>query len=86
VASGIETDQAGRKIGNLIFGRYVDTLRRTDGAWKILKRVCVRDWSISLDVEKDWLENSNFVAGELSGEDPSYAVLGLKHPGLRAGF
>jgi hypothetical protein len=85
VASGIETNPEGRKIGNLIFGRYVDTLRRTDGSWKILKRVCVRDWSISLDVEKDWLEHSNFVAGELSGDDPSYAVLGLKHPGLRAG-
>ena len=53
----------GSKVGNLIFGRYVDELRREGDAWKILKRVCVRDWSISLDVEKDWLENANFVGG-----------------------
>jgi hypothetical protein len=81
VASGIETTTDGSKVGNLIFGRYVDELRREGDAWKILKRVCVRDWSISLDVEKDWLENANFVGGELSNDDPSYAVLGLKHPG-----
>lgn len=64
-------------------GRYVDTIVRENGQWKIEKRICTRDWSITLDVEKDDLRDSNFVAGQLSGQDPSYSVLGLTHPGLR---
>ena len=63
-------------------GRFVDTFLRVHGEWKIKKRTCVRDWSISLDVTKDNLANNNLVQGQLSGQDPSYAALGLSHPGL----
>ena len=71
---------------HLLSGRYVDTLRRENGAWKIAKRTCVRDWSMSLDSEKDWLENSNFVEGRMSGQDPSYEALGLEAPGTAGGI
>jgi hypothetical protein len=66
----------------LLSGRYVDTLLREGGQWKIDKRICVRDYSITLDVNNDWLRDNPFVQGKLSGEDPSYAVLGLKHAGF----
>ncbi len=85
MATAVMTNPAGQEVVNLMGGRYVDTLRRTAGQWMISNRICVRDWSISLDVDKDWLANTNFVQGQTSGEDPSYAVLGLKHPGLPAG-
>lgn len=85
MATAVIPDAEGRKVVNLMGGRYVDTLRRTDGQWKICNRICVRDWSISLDARTDWLANIDFVRGQTSGEDPSYAALGLKHPGLQAG-
>jgi len=84
MATAVMTNPAGQEVVNLMGGRYVDALRRTAGQWMISNRICVRDWSISLDVDKDWLANTNFVQGQTSGEDPSYAVLGLKHPGLPA--
>jgi len=85
IASSVVATEGGRKVVNLLSGRYVDNLVRENGQWRISKRVCVRDWSISLNVEKDWLENGNFVEGEMSGKDPSYAILGLEHPGLPLG-
>ncbi len=85
MATAVTTNQDGREVVNLMGGRYVDTLLREDGQWKISNRICIRDWSISLDVEQDWLKDINFVQGQTSGADPSYAVLGLKHPGLPAG-
>jgi hypothetical protein len=78
-----QRDEKGEEAVTLHGGRYVDTLRREGGEWKIEKRICTRDWSITLDVKKNDLEHYNYVRGELSGQDPSYAVLGLTHPGLR---
>ena len=82
MASTIKTNQDGCEVANLMAGRYVDTLLRKNGQWKISKRICVRDWSISLDVEKNWIESGTFVEGQMSDQDPSYAILGLRHPGL----
>ena len=82
LASAVAVNKEGREVANLLSGRYVDSLIREAGSWKIHKRVCVRDWSISLDVAKDWIEKGTFIQGEMSGRDPSYAILGLKHPGL----
>jgi hypothetical protein len=78
-------DGAGKMT--LMGGRYVDTLVREDGGWKVQNRVCVRDWSVTLDTEQDALRARNFVTGQLSGEDASYAVLGLTHSaaGFRGG-
>ena len=76
-------NENGEDVVTLLSGRYVDTVIREGVEWKIDKRICVRDWSITLDVNKDSLRDSNFVQGVLSGQDPSYAILGLTHPGLR---
>jgi hypothetical protein len=73
-------DGGGEPTVTLHGGRYVDRLRQEDGEWKIEKRTCTRDWSITLVVQRDDL-SPEFVKGERSGADPSYAVLGLTHPG-----
>jgi hypothetical protein len=78
-----EKGENGEEAVTLLGGRYVDTLLRDDGQWKIKNRICVRDWSRTLDTQKDRLEGLDFVQGELSGQDPSYAILGLTHAGLR---
>lgn len=72
----------GREVINQIGGRYVDGLERRDGRWKIKHRICVREWSLSVPVEHDWLANQPFVRGERSGLDPSYAALGIEHRGF----
>jgi hypothetical protein len=82
MASITQKDEAGEDVVTLLSGRYVDTLIREDGQWKVDKRTCVRDWSITLDIKKDILSDYQFVQGALSGNDPSYAVLGLQHPGF----
>ena len=66
---------------HLMGGRYIDRLLRIEGEWKIKHRTCVRDWSISLRVAEDWAGTRGFVAGQQSGSDPSYSVLGLQHNG-----
>ena len=62
-------------------GRYVDTLRRVEGKWKIKKRICVRDWSITHPLAEDFMMGGPYVEGERSGADPSFAVLGIRHSG-----
>lgn len=62
-------------------GRYVDRLRREGGRWLIKHRDVIRDWSISLPVEHDWMAESGLKDGFRSNQDISYGVLGLKHCG-----
>jgi hypothetical protein len=85
IANGNHKNDKGQEVVDLMGGRFVDKLVREFGQWKVKDRVVVRDWSISLDAEKDWLEEMDFVEGQLSQHDPSYAVLGLLHPGLPPG-
>jgi hypothetical protein len=66
---------------NQLGGRYVDTLERHEGNWRVKQRTCVRDWSISHTIKEDWLKDDPFVQGRPSGEDVSFAALGLKHSG-----
>lgn len=68
-------------VFNQLGGRYVDTLARENGAWKIAKRICVREWSISHPTERDWLAGKGFAEARRDGADPSYAALGLIHAG-----
>jgi SnoaL-like domain len=77
----IPTAEGGETLDQ-IGGRYVDTLVRENGHWRIKTRICIRDWSISHPLEQDWLEGKGFVAGQRSNEDPSFAVLGLVHSGV----
>lgn len=64
---------------NLMGGRFVDRLRREDEDWKIVRRTCVRDWSATYPITADWLAGFDHVGGQRSGEDASYAVLGMLH-------
>lgn len=66
---------------NQLGGRYVDRLRREDGQWRIAERICVREWSISHPLERDWLAGRGFEETQRGPEDRSYAVLGLTHSG-----
>lgn len=66
---------------NHLAGRYVDTLVREDGAWRIANRLCVREWSISHAVKKDWLAGRGFAEARRDQGDASYAALGLQHSG-----
>ena len=66
---------------NQLGGRYIDTLVRENGAWKIAKRICLREWSISHPVERDWLAGKGFEQTRRGAADHSYAALGLTHSG-----
>ena len=83
--ASVGTTEDGKEVINQIAGRYVDQLERRNGNWKIKKRICVREWSISLPVDRDWLAGQAFVMGERSGGDPSYVVLGIEHGGFPQG-
>lgn len=71
----------GQERLNEMGGRYVDRLARREGHWRLLKRICVRDWSISFRPEEDWLAGGAHVRGTRSFTDPVYAALGRRHSG-----
>lgn len=62
-------------------GRYVDKLIREEGCWKITKRVCIRDWSITSPINEDWLRGVSWINGKRNNDDLSYEVLGIVHSG-----
>lgn len=66
---------------NQLGGRYVDTLVRENGQWRIKDRMCIREWSISHPTERDWLAGRGFEETRRGGEDRSYGALGLSHSG-----
>ena len=59
-------------------GRYIDTLTRAAGTWKIARRICVRDWSASQPVRADWLQGAGFVGGCLGTDDPGAALMRIR--------
>jgi hypothetical protein len=84
IASLRRPSDDGGEVLHQMGGRYVDTLQRQDGEWKIKRRICVRDWSIDHLLKSDWLRDSNFVNGMRSEEDPAYAALRISHSGAPA--
>lgn len=76
------TMESGAELCNQLGGRYVDKLRREKGRWLIKHRVVVRDWSISLPVEQDFVAGEGLTNGARSNADPSYAALGFTHSGI----
>ena len=72
----------GAEVLHQLGGRYADTLVREGGQWKIKKRLTIRDWSITLPIEQDWIAQRQFIAGQTDGSDPSFAVLGVTHSGV----
>lgn len=69
----------GKELCNQLGGRYVDRLAREGGRWFVKHRIAVRDWSISLPIEQDWLSDAGMQAGARSNADPSYAALRRVH-------
>ncbi|MBW8753918.1 MAG: nuclear transport factor 2 family protein [Sphingomonadales bacterium] len=66
---------------NQLGGRYVDKLVREGSGWRIKDRLCIREWSISQPIERDWLAGRGFEETRRGAEDHSYAALGLTHSG-----
>jgi hypothetical protein len=58
-------------------GRYVDTLIRENGAWRIKERLCVRDWSSTGMIDPGYLARSGFIEGQRGSADVSWDRLGL---------
>ena len=83
--ASVSTTEDGKEVINQIAGRYVDRFERQDGQWKIKRRICVREWSISSPVDRDWLSGHDFVMGQRSGSDAAYVALGIEHLGFPPG-
>jgi hypothetical protein len=64
---------------NQLGGRYVDRLRRAGPEWKIAERVCVRDWSVSLEVKADSFVSAQLTPGARGRDDPGVALIGLAY-------
>lgn len=75
----------GRERINQLGGRYVDTLVREDGAWRIRQRLCVREWSHGKPVEGDWLANAGFIQSARGAADVSWETLGMAPSALAPG-
>ena len=70
----IDTGESMTQLG----GRYVDTLVREDGAWRIKERLCVRDWSTVGPINPGYLAKSGFIEGQRGAADVSWGKLGLE--------
>ena len=84
IATVLYLDGNGVETLNQLGGRFVDTLEREDGQWRIKKRTVVREWSYTQPIESDWLANAGFVPARRGQRDVSYATLGLTHSGVPA--
>ncbi|MBW8785179.1 MAG: nuclear transport factor 2 family protein [Novosphingobium sp.] len=66
---------------NQLGGRYVDRLERVGGRWEVKHRVCMRDWSVSLEVKADSFANSQLTLGRRDAEDAGVKTMRLAHRG-----
>jgi hypothetical protein len=64
---------------NQLMGRFVDQLERIDGQWKIKRRTCVRDTSMTLSITMDAYANYNFVEATRDASDPGCLLIELAH-------
>lgn len=71
------TDRDGAEAMTQLGGRYVDTLIREDGEWRIKERLCVRDWSSTGMIDPGYLARSGFIEGQRGSADVSWNRLGL---------
>jgi len=72
-------DTDGTPLCEQLGGRYVDRLERSKGRWQIKHRIAVRDWSITLEVQKDNFAMTRLTAGTRDASDVGAALLGLAH-------
>jgi SnoaL-like domain len=75
----LKPDEDGVSRLNQLAGRFVDELVRVDGAWKIRRRTCVRDTSLTLRVEEDMQATYGLAAGTRNASDPGATLLKLAH-------
>ena len=57
---------------NTVALRYVDDLERREGEWRILRRVCVYEWTRTDPVPPGWTFPDSFPRGRLDGLDPVF--------------
>lgn len=81
IATVVYPDRGEGDMLNQLGGRYVDSLRRENGAWKVRKRLTVREWSVSRPITSDWLAGAGFIQTRRGPSDASYEALGLTHRG-----
>jgi hypothetical protein len=64
-------------VQNLVGGRYKDLYEKRDGEWKILRRVCVWDWSSDTPATVNWgrgkIPLTDINTGRWFPEDPIYS-------------
>lgn len=76
VATLIADTDAGERMTQL-GGRYVDTLLREGGHWRVKERLCIRDWSSTGLIDPGYLANAGFIQGKQGPADVSWEKLGL---------
>jgi ketosteroid isomerase-like protein len=64
---------------NQLMGRFVDQFQRIDGKWKIHRRVCVRDTSVTLEICRDDYAGYHFIEAARDASDAGAALLKLAH-------
>lgn len=64
---------------NQLAGRFVDELERIGGTWRIKRRTCVRDTSVTLRVEEDMQATYGLVPGTRDASDLGVAAIGIAH-------
>jgi hypothetical protein len=69
---GIHAYQDGRRVSREYFVRYLDTLRRVDGAWKIAIRRVVADWGYERTESEGWIGVETYERGTHFPDDPVY--------------
>lgn len=81
IAVARETTEDGTQMCNQLGGRFADRLIRENGQWKVKHRTVLRDWSVAIPLDHDWVLSNTLTHGQRSGEDMTYAVLGTTHGG-----
>jgi hypothetical protein len=82
IATVSETGKYGQDVLSQLGGRFVDKLIRENGQWRIKKRVVVRVWSVTINVDCDKICEQQLIEGQRSQADPSFEALHLRHSGL----
>jgi len=58
---------------NTVALRYVDDVECRDGAWRIIRRVCVYEWTRTDAVPDGWTFPESFPMGRTDSLDPVFA-------------
>jgi SnoaL-like domain len=57
---------------NTVALRYIDDLERRGGEWRILRRVCLYEWTRTDPVPPGWTFPGSFPRGRIDGLDPVF--------------